>query len=66
MPGEGNGNPEFLPGVSHGERDLASFSPQGLKESGTSEVTAHTHTPHCIYKGPQAKRFNAKPVITVS
>ena len=49
MPGGGHGNPVFLPGVSHGERDLASFSPQGLKESGTSEVTAHTHTHPTVY-----------------
>ena len=44
MPGGGNGSPVFLPGVAPGERDLASFSPWGLKESDTTEVTWHTHT----------------------
>jgi len=39
MPGGGNGSPVFLPGVAAGERDLASFSPWGLKESDTTEVT---------------------------
>ena len=31
-PGEGNGNPLFLPGKSHGWRSLADYSPRGLKE----------------------------------
>ena len=35
FPGEGNGNPTpvFLPGKSHGQRNLMGFSPWGLKES---------------------------------
>ena len=32
-PGEGNGNPVFLPGKSHGWRSLADYSLWGLKES---------------------------------
>ena len=38
-PGEGNGNPlqVFLPGESHGERSLVGYSPQGHKESDTTE-----------------------------
>ena len=38
--------PVCLPGESHGQRSLASYSPQGHKESVTTEVTerAHTHT----------------------
>ena len=38
-PGEGNGNPlpVFLPGGSHGQRSLVGYSPQGRKESDTTE-----------------------------
>ena len=39
-PGEGNGNPPtpvFLPGESHGGRSLVGYSPQGHKESDTTE-----------------------------
>ena len=31
-PGEGNGNPAFLPGEIHGQRSLAGYSPWGRKE----------------------------------
>ena len=34
----------FLPGESHGQRSLAGYSPQGLKESDTTEMTEHAHT----------------------
>ena len=38
-PGGGHGNtPVFLPGESHGQR-LASYSPEGRRESDTTEVT---------------------------
>ena len=33
--------PVFLPGKSHGQRNLVGYSPQGRKESDTTE---HTHT----------------------
>ena len=38
-PGEGNDNPlqYFLPGKSHGQRSLVSYSPLGRKESETTE-----------------------------
>ena len=38
-PGEGNGNPFpiFLPGESHRQRSLVGYSPQGCKESDTTE-----------------------------
>ena len=37
-PGEGNDNPLlFLPGKFHGQRTLADYSPQGHKESDTTE-----------------------------
>ena len=31
--------PVFLPGESHGQRSLANYSPQGCKESNTTEMT---------------------------
>ena len=34
-------NPVFLPGTSHGQRSLASYTSQGHKESDTTE---HTRT----------------------
>ena len=42
--------PVFWPGESHGERSLVGYSPQGCKESDTTDqLGAHTHvlgTPH--------------------
>ena len=34
-PGEGNGNPVFLPGKSHGQRRLVGYSPRRCKKSQT-------------------------------
>ena len=34
--------PVLLPGESHGQKNLAGYSPQGLKESDTTEATQHT------------------------
>ena len=31
--------PVLLPGESHGQRSLAGYSPEGYKESDTTEVT---------------------------
>ena len=36
--------PVFLPGEFHGQRSLASYSPQGCKDSDTTERVTHTHT----------------------
>ena len=38
--------PVFLAEVSHGQRILVDYSPEGCKESDTTEATllAHTHT----------------------
>ena len=33
--------PAFLPGESHGQRSLVGYSPQGCKESDTTEATKH-------------------------
>ena len=43
-PGGGNGNPApvCLPGESHGQRNLAGYSPWGCKETDTTE---HKSTP---------------------
>ena len=35
--------PVFLPGKSRGQRSLTGYSPQGRRESDTTEVTLHTH-----------------------
>ena len=45
----------FLPGESHGQRSLAGYSPQSLKESDTTEATLHAHagTPTVSPKGAQ-------------
>ena len=36
--------PIFLPGEFHGQRSLASYNPQGHKESDRTEPLTHTHT----------------------
>ena len=36
--------PVFLPGESHGQRDLGGYGPQGHKESDKTEVTWHACT----------------------
>ena len=36
-PGEGNGNPVFLPGESEGRRSVVGYSPWGCKELDTTE-----------------------------
>ena len=44
IPKEGNGNPlqYFFPGKYHGQRGLAGYSPQGHKESDTTERLKHS------------------------
>ena len=36
--------PVFLPGESDGQNRLVGYSPQGHKQSGTTEATNHAHT----------------------
>ena len=36
--------PVFLPGKIHGQRSLAGYSPQGQKESDTTEANKHAYT----------------------
>ena len=48
--------PVSLPGESHGQRSLMGYSPQGHKESDTTEATLHTHTgPDTSWALPKAK-----------
>ena len=44
-PGEGDGNlcQQFLPGKSHGQRNLEGYSPQGHKELDMTELLNHHH-----------------------
>ena len=37
-------SPVFLPGESHGQRNLAVYGPWGHKESDTTEATEHKNT----------------------
>ena len=39
---------QFLPGISHGQRKLAGYSPWGHKESDTTEQLTHTHTKYNV------------------
>ena len=41
-PEEGNGNPVFLPGKYHGQRNLVGYIPWDHEEL---DITEHTHTP---------------------
>ena len=36
--------PVFLPGESHGQKNLAGYTPRGHKELDMPEQLAHTHT----------------------
>ena len=36
--------PVFLPGESHGQKNLVGYSPQGHKELDTTEVTEQAYT----------------------
>ena len=43
-PGEGNGNPVFWLGESHGQRSLKGYNQWGCKELDMTEQITHTHT----------------------
>ena len=45
--------PVFLPGESNGQRSLVDYSPQGRKESNTTETTYHA----CMQKGKIVKTY---------
>ena len=54
-PGEGNSTPLFLPGESHGQRSLTSYSPWGHKRVRNDLVTKITITMTVIRtKAPRA------------
>ena len=42
--------PVFLPGESHGQRRLAGYSPQGLKELDVAEATEHARMHAWFYE----------------
>ena len=44
---------KFLPGESHGQRNLVGYSPWGRRESDmTEQLSAHTHkSPYLVYLG---------------
>ena len=45
-PGEGNGNPVYLPGKSHGQRSLVGYSPWDCKRMGhdfSTELTCASY-----------------------
>ena len=48
--------PVFLPGESYGQRRLAGYSPQGRKESNTTEATYHTCLPPFAFQYAIMKR----------
>ena len=65
-PGGGHGNPPiFLPGESHGQRNLAGYSPSGRKESDTTEASERS-TQHILSvfkslsKNPRSKQIFLK------
>ena len=57
----------FLPGDSHGQRSLACYSSQGLKESDVTEVTEHAHVVNlshlCMYSPAAAKSLQSCPTL---
>ena len=59
-PGEGNGNPVFLPGKSHEQRRLVGYSPQGQKESDMPERLKNNKRT----RGPRLRRFTSWAVLT--
>ena len=52
LPGTWQPTPGFLPGKSHGQRSLAGYSPQGRKESDTTEPVRLTGTVQGALYGP--------------
>ena len=58
--------PVFLPGKSHGQRNLVSYRPQGCKESNVTEATeqAHMHR-HSIFKRLSLVSETILPIWTI-
>ena len=52
----------FLPGESHGQQSLASYSPWVCKESDTPERLTHTHKQTGLKKIPQRTGKEKAPV----
>ena len=61
--------PVFLPGKSHGQRNLVGYSPWGLKESDmTDHIQMHTEKHESIKKGVDTKVhcWILKPIIVTT
>ena len=51
----------FLPGESHGKKNLKGYSPWGRKELGMTEATQHVSTPFInVYKNQTKEKKKAK------
>ena len=62
-PGEGNGNPIFLPGKSHGRRSLVGYSPRGCKESDTTELLHfHFHSWETLWTARRSNQLILKEI----
>ena len=51
--------PVFLPGESHARRSLVGYSPQGRKESDTTEATEQAHT-----QGSRVRPLNPRTLLS--
>ena len=54
--------PVFLPGKTHGERSLAGYTPQGFKESDTTEWLNHHHPLGVTRRAPASHK--EQPTLT--
>ena len=62
-PGEGNGNPLFLPGKSHGQRSLVGYSPRGCKESDmTGLLHFHFHSWETLWTARRSNQLILKEI----
>ena len=52
--------PVFLPGKSHGQRNLVGYSPWGCKRTNTA---GHTHSVHLLYPHPNWSQFGSFPLV---
>ena len=62
---EWQSTPVFLPGESHGQRSLVSYSPQGHTESDTTEATQRVCSFAALHIGSQVPSFQS-PYIYIN
>ena len=58
--------PVFLPGESHGQRDLVGCGPWGCKESDTTEQLTHTHFAYIHAKYSLERWTDTHLIITIT